>query len=297
MTHSNNRVLLTGGRGFTGFYVGQSLMDAGFEVFQLTLEAVGVSDVCGNLLDKDSLNKAVNEVKPDYVIHLAAIAFVGHASQIDFYAVNVEGTLNLLEAVRQNAPDIKKIILASSANIYGNPPVESVSENVAPAPLNHYAMSKLAMEMLSRTIFNDLPIIYTRPFNYTGVGQSVDFLVPKIVEHFKNKADVIYLGNLDVVREFNDVRAVAQCYTELLLQTTNDGQVVNLCSGQGYKLIDLIQYCQSITGHEIRVEVNPKFVRPNELKVLIGNPSLLRTLAPNVNFMPIEETLNWMLSK
>ena len=294
MTHSNNRVLLTGGRGFTGFYVGQSLMDAGFEVFQLTLEAVGVSDVCGNLLDKDSLNKAVNEVKPDYVIHLAAIAFVGHASQIDFYAVNVEGTLNLLEAVRQNAPDIKKIILASSANIYGNPPVESVSENVAPAPLNHYAMSKLAMEMLSRTIFNDLPIIYTRPFNYTGVGQSVDFLVPKIVEHFKNKADVIYLG---VVREFNDVRAVAQCYTELLLQTTNDGQVVNLCSGQGYKLIDLIQYCQSITGHEIRVEVNPKFVRPNELKVLIGNPSLLRTLAPNVNFMPIEETLNWMLSK
>ena len=296
MTHSNNRVLLTGGRGFTGFYVGQSLMDAGFEVFQLTLEAVGVSDVCGNLLDKDSLNKAVNEVKPDYVIHLAAIAFVGHASQIDFYAVNVEGTLNLLEAVRQNAPDIKKIILASSANIYGNPPVESVSENVAPAPLNHYAMSKLAMEMLSRTIFSDLPIIYTRPFNYTGVGQSVDFLVPKIVEHFKNKADVIYLGNLDVVREFNDVRAVAQCYTELLLQTTNDGQVVNLCSGQGYKLIDLIQYCQSITGHEIRVEVNPKFVRPNELKVLIGNPSLLRTLAPSVNFIPIEETLGWMLS-
>lgn len=297
MTHSNNRVLLTGGRGFTGFYVGQSLMDAGFEVFQLTLEAVGVSDVCGNLLDKDSLNKAVNEVKPDYVIHLAAIAFVGHASQIDFYAVNVEGTLNLLEAVRQNAPNIKKIILASSANIYGNPPVASVSEGIPPAPLNHYAMSKLAMEMLSRTIFSDLPIIYTRPFNYTGVGQSVDFLVPKIVEHFKNKADVIYLGNLDVVREFNDVRAVAQCYTELLLQTTNDGQVVNLCSGQGYKLIDLIQYCQSITGHEIRVEVNPKFVRPNELKVLIGNPSLLRTLAPNVNFMPIEETLNWMLSK
>ena len=297
MTHSNNRVLLTGGRGFTGFYVAQSLMDAGFEVFQLTSEAIGVSDVVGNLLDKESLNRAVNEVKPDYVIHLAAIAFVGHTSQMDFYGVNVEGTLNLLEAVRQNAPDIKKIILASSANIYGNPPVESVSENVAPAPLNHYAMSKLAMEMLSRTIFNDLPIIYTRPFNYTGVGQSVDFLVPKIVEHFKNKADVIYLGNLDVVREFNDVRAVAQCYTELLLQTTNDGQVVNLCSGQGYKLIDLIQYCQSITGHEIRVEVNPKFVRPNELKVLIGNPSLLRTLAPNVNFMPIEETLNWMLSK
>ena len=296
MTHSDNRVLLTGGRGFTGFYVAQSLMDAGFEVFQLTLEAVGVSDVVGNLLDKESLNRAVNEVKPDYVIHLAAIAFVGHTSQIDFYAVNVEGTLNLLEAVRQNAPDIKKIILASSANIYGNPPVESVSENVAPAPLNHYAMSKLAMEMLSRTIFSDLPIIYTRPFNYTGVGQSVDFLVPKIVEHFKNKTDVIYLGNLEVVREFNDVRAIAQCYTQLLLQTTNNVQVVNLCSGQGYKLTDLIQYCQTITGHEIRVEVNPKFVRPNELKVLIGNPSLLRTLAPSVNFIPIEETLGWMLS-
>ena len=296
MTHSDNRVLLTGGRGFTGFYVAQSLMDAGFEVFQLTLEAVGVSDVVGNLLDKESLNRAVNEVKPDYVIHLAAIAFVGHTSQMDFYGVNVEGTLNLLEAVRQNAPDIKKIILASSANIYGNPPVESVSENVAPAPLNHYAMSKLAMEMLSRTIFSDLPIIYTRPFNYTGVGQSVDFLVPKIVEHFKNKADVIYLGNLEVVREFNDVRAIAQCYTQLLLQTTNNVQVVNLCSGQGYKLTDLIQYCQTITGHEIRVEVNPKFVRPNELKVLIGNPSLLRTLAPSVNFIPIEETLGWMLS-
>ena len=92
----------------------------------------------------------------------------------------------VLEAIRNQSPE-KKIILASSANVYGNCIADSIDENIQPQPLNHYAMSKLSMEYISYTYMQDLNIVITRPFNYTGFGQSKDFIIPKLVHHFKNR--------------------------------------------------------------------------------------------------------------
>ena len=287
-------VLLTGSQGFTGRYVREALVKEGFNVVGLVQSNAQANDVEANLLDLASLRKAVAQVRPHFVIHLAAIAFVGHASAEDFYRVNLFGTLNLLEALHAEKAPIEKILLSSSANIYGNPPVSKVAESIPPAPINHYAMSKLAMEHMARTWLDKFPIIFTRPFNYTGVGQEGNFLIPKIVDHFKRRADVIKLGNIDVEREFNDVRMVAQAYSGLL-QHADAGTTFNLCSGIGYRLQDVLDYCSELTGHSITIEVDQNLVRANELRVLIGDPTLLNRQLPQLPSFHLKHTLTWML--
>jgi nucleoside-diphosphate-sugar epimerase len=289
-------VLLTGSRGFTGRYVRVALEQQGFTVMGLVQSDAQANEVAANLSDAASVHAAVAQVMPHYVVHLAAVAYVTHANAEDFYRVNVLGTLNLLDALVAAQAPVVKVLLASSANVYGNPTVAQVAEDVPPAPVNHYAMSKLGMEHMARTYADRLPIVMTRPFNYTGIGQDGGFLIPKIVAHFKQRAPVISLGNLDVMREFNDVRMVAQAYCGLMRHAPA-GALVNLCSGRGYLLSDVLALCAQLTGHELTVEVNPALVRANELKVLIGDAGALNRMLPDLPPYSLKETLQWMLGE
>lgn len=293
----SNIVLLTGGAGFTGYYVKKALVDSGFNVFSLTTRIPSLpNEVQGDLMDIKSLNTVIQKVQPDYVIHLAAIAFVGHANESSFYSTNVIGSINLLNAIYNFRPNIKKIILSSSANIYGNPEENPVSESLTPKPINHYAMSKLSMEILAENMFKDkLPLLMVRPFNYTGKGQSKDFIIPKIVDHFKNKSSKIELGNVDVIREFNDVRDIANLYVSLLMSEKKSG-IFNFCSGTGYGLGSVLEICEKITDHKVDVVINPLFIRKNELKILTGSNDKIREVISNYEFYTLEETLKWMLS-
>ncbi|MDO8828405.1 NAD-dependent epimerase/dehydratase family protein [Methylophaga sp.] len=279
------RVLVTGLDGFTGQYVEKALQNARHEVIGLTAD----------LLDSKAVEFEIADKKPEAVIHLAAIAFVAHGDVDAIYQVNVLGTRNLLLALSKNAPDVNKVLLASSANIYGN--TEGVmNESMLPAPANDYAVSKLAMEYMARLWLPKLPIVITRPFNYTGVGQSDNFLIPKIVSHFRQKTTDIELGNLDVWREFGDVRAVAKAYVKLL-ESAPVGEVFNICSGQLYALRDVIDLCQKITGQQITVKVNPAFVRSNEVKRLCGDGAKLHRVINDWQMPSLEETLGWMLKE
>jgi nucleoside-diphosphate-sugar epimerase len=184
--------------------------------------------------------------------------------------------------------------LASRANVYGNAVGGVLDEETRPNPANDYAVSKLAMEYMAGIWMDRLPIVISRPFNYTGVGQSESFLIPKIVDHFNRRAEVIELGNLDVWRDFNDVRAVADAYRRLI-EVRPAGQIVNVCSGVTHSLREVLSMAEKITGHQIKVQVNPAFVRKNEVRSLCGDPGRLRSLIGSWQTPAFEETLRWML--
>jgi GDP-6-deoxy-D-talose 4-dehydrogenase len=278
------RILVTGADGFTGIYFTKAAQLNLHEVIALK----------ANLNDVAALNAEVMMIKPDAVVHLAGISFVGHDNDEEFYKVNVIGTENLLKAI--DFLDYKpRVLIASSANVYGNPALDLIDESIVPMPVNHYAASKLAMENIVRTWFDKLPIVITRPFNYTGVGQHHNFLVPKIVSHFKRKEKIIELGNLDVSRDFSDVRDVVNAYV-VLIESDLRSVVVNICSGRAIELSQIIEQMNDIAGYNIQVVVNKAFVRENEIKRLFGNNAKLKSLIGEFVNIPIEQTLIDMYS-
>jgi len=292
------RALLTGIDGFTGAYLALELKAAGWEVFGLGMSAShGDGDHYRpmGLDDPVALEAWVRVVRPHAVVHLAGIAFVGHGDADAFYEVNLLGTRHLLQALAALPVRPECVLLASSANVYGNAASGMIDESHPVQPANDYAVSKLAMEWMARLWQDRLPIMIARPFNYTGIGQAEAFLVPKIVAHFRRRADRIELGNLDVWRDFSDVRMVARIYRRLIERPVR-GEVVNVCSGKMHSLREVLAMAERITGHRIEVAVNPAFVRTNEVRALCGSPTRLLTLAGPLDFMPFEDTLRWMLA-
>lgn len=279
------RILVTGLGGFTGHYL------------QAELEAHGhtVVGLACDLTDPDAVAIEVARHQPEAVVHLAAIAFVGHGHANAFYEVNLIGTRNLLAALVEHAPAVRSVLLASSANVYGNRSEGVLGEEATPDPSNDYAVSKLAMEQMARLWLDRLPLFIVRPFNYTGVGQDAKFLIPKVVAHFRERKPVIELGNLEVWREFGDVRAVVDTYRRLLEQCPV-GETLNVSTGQSYSLREVVALSEVITGHRIEIQVNPAFVRANEVRVLTGDNARLRRVIGDGPSHTLEETLRWMLT-
>ncbi|MEJ2632450.1 MAG: GDP-mannose 4,6-dehydratase [Acidihalobacter sp.] len=288
-------VLVTGASGFTGRHLIQALKREGCRVVALGLRAseADVSIQC-DLTDSDAVRKALSTCSPTYVVHLAALSFVAHGDPEAFYRVNVLGTLNLLEAVAGQDASPKKILIASSANVYGQPDQSVLDEQTCPAPVNHYACSKLAMEHMVRTWFERLPIVITRPFNYTGPGQDGRFLVPKIIDHFRRRESQIELGNLDVSRDFSDVSDVVAAYVALLTSPVSSA-TVNICSGVAISLREIVEMAEEMAGYRIDIHVNPAFVRKNEIPSLRGDNALLRKLVGSAPATPLRETIARML--
>lgn len=284
------KILLTGASGFTGQHFARHALASGHEVVALQ----------ASLNERKAIEHEVMTAQPDAVVHLAAISFVGHSDEQAFYAVNIIGTMNLLAALSKLPHVPHRVLLASSANIYGNCEQSPIAEEQAPAPVNHYAMSKLAMEHMAFTYADKLPIVITRPFNYTGPGQALNFVIPKIVDHFSRQASTIELGNLHVEREFNDVGMVCTSYLQLL-QHGLPGQPYNVCSGQPYTLQQVIDTLTQLSGHNLEVKVNPAFVRANEVHRLCGNPARLQSLlirhGQTLHLPTLAETLRDMLAQ
>lgn len=286
------RVLLTGASGFTGHYAAKALRQAGYEVHEWRSAAGHGGAQSVDLLDRAAVAAAVRLARPDYVLHLAAISFVAHGDAAAIYAVNIVGTRNLLEALANLATPPRHVLLASSANVYGEQS-GGIDENAPLRPMNDYAVSKMAMERMAALWMARLPITLVRPFNYTGVGQDVKFLLPKIVSHFQRRADVIELGNIDVWRDFSDVRRVVESYVRLL-ELPGRGEVFNVCSGEERSIREIIAIMEKISGHRIEVRVNPAFVRDNEISHLHGDPSRLQQALGPLRDYSIRDTLTWM---
>ncbi len=279
------KILLTGADGFTGRHF----------IARAELQGHAVGALAADLTDAPALKAEVAGAGADAVVHLGAISFVAHANLRAFYEVNVIGTTNLLDAIAAAPAKPSCVLLASSANIYGNTEASPIAETQPPAPVNHYAMSKLAMEHMARTYADRLPLVFTRPFNYTGVGQAINFVIPKLVDHFARRADSISLGNLHVEREFNDVRMVCDAYLRLLERGTH-GEAYNICTGEPHTLQAVIAHLEALTGHMMEVRQDPAFMRANEVHRLCGDQRKLMAAVGELPQPALAETLRWMLS-
>jgi GDP-6-deoxy-D-talose 4-dehydrogenase len=278
------KLLLTGAQGFTGKHLARAAVTAGFEVMSLQ----------SNICDYPALEREVNAIAPDVVAHLAAMSFVNSSDPNAFYEVNVIGTLNLLKALTRLPVTPQKILITSSAHVYGNCLKSPISETTEPNPINHYGASKLSMEHMARIYLDKLPLFFVRPFNYTGPGQREIFLLPKLVSYFAARKNSIELGNLNVTREFNDVRFVCEAYLRLLSQGL-PGEIYNVCSGNAVSLSAVIELLSQLTQHSLEVKVNSEFVRQNEILKLYGNPEKLMTTVGNIHQTSLQDTLFWML--
>lgn len=298
MSALQGRVLVTGLAGFTGNHLAVALERAGHEVYGTVRsgEGTGPGRHVAELTDRAALLDVIEAVRPQHVIHLAAVSFVAHNKVDDIYQTNIVGTRNLLSALATSsvASTLGTVLLVSSANIYGNAEVALIEESQPPRPANDYAVSKVAMEQMAALWADRLPLTLVRPFNYTGVGQSRQFLIPKIVDAFARRAPTLELGNLDVYRDFSDVRDVVEVYARLLALSPRT--TLNVCSEQVYTLRDILAMTSSISGHSLEIHINPQFVRANEVRVLRGSAARLRDLMPDWNPRPLRDTLAWMLA-
>jgi NAD-dependent epimerase/dehydratase len=280
---SSKRVFITGIEGFTGRYLERYLCALGYEVSGGALRPSAPNHTRLDLLDKDSIKDAFG-AKFDYIIHLAAVSFA-MADPTEIKNANEIGTINLLEAL--GSVKFEKAIFASSASVYGGGDMP-MCENSPLNPQSVYAESKIFME--EQIAKSGLPFIIARPFNYTGTGQSENFLIPKIVRHFKDKAHTIKLGNLTPKREYNDINDVVRIYEQLLKLEAND-EIFNIGSGKAYSIEEILQILHRLSGRDIAVQSDVKFIRANDPALLVCDTAKLQ----NYGIAPCNGDINNLL--
>jgi nucleoside-diphosphate-sugar epimerase len=237
----------------------------------------------------------VEVLKPDYVVHLAAYSSPASKDLCSFYKINTLGTCNLLSALANLGTEApKRVLLSSSANVYGISASGKISEDTRIAPVNHYGCSKASMEFMAQTFMGILNITIARPFNYTGKGQDGRFVIPKVVEAYVNREASLSLGDVTVVREFNDVRDVCSAY-ECLLLANHSRKYVNICSGFGYSITEVMALLAELTNHEVKVTVDPMVLRKSDAKEIIGDPTALLQIGRWKPKNRLRDTLGWML--
>lgn len=293
--HTKRTVLITGLSGFTGEHLAHRLTQAGWRVAGLggRPQKCEFDHLEADLNDTERLTSWIRAVQPTHVIHLAALSHVTSSDALSYYRVNVLGTESLLTALQESEVTVAKIVIASSANIYGNTLLSPITENSEMQPMNHYALSKLAMEVLVKKWFAKFPILVTRPFNYTGPGQSESFVFAKIVAAFARRQTELKLGNLDVSRDLSDVHYVTEVYARLL-ECDGMGTFVNICSGNSVSLLKVIDELEFIAGHRPRIVVDSALVRSDEIKELYGSPDKLYGLIGPLEAPSLHETLRSM---
>ena len=294
------RVLITGASGFIGqFVLKEMLKNEDIDFFAIDTRKIPNISIekleLVSLLDKEKLMEIIKRYKPNIIIHLAAIALVTHDNVGEIYNVNVQGTENLLEVTQEYCDKGTRVILASTAGVYGNQNVDKYREDLSYNPANHYSYSKMITEYISKQYKEDLDIVTIRPFNIIGVGQSEKFLVPKLVEHFADKKEKLSVGNISSFRDYVDVEYCAEVIMELISRKKLDFDILNICSGIPTNGEMIIQLLQEITDFKPEIEISSDFVRKNEVWRMIGDTTRLWEFMNNKKSQSVKDILVKML--
>lgn len=309
------RALVTGVSGFVGGHLAEHLIDSDDLVVGLSesgrwpLELAQVSRQVR--IEKCDLTQAVEaelanliaRKQPEVIYHLAAQANP-QASLGDprgTWTLNLGGALNLLEAVKASGQK-PRVILVGSGVCYGNPGPEHlpVSESCPVRPNNPYAASKAAADLLGiqHYLSHGTDVLIVRPFNHAGPRQSPSYvlsaLARQVAEAEAGGIPRVEVGNLDIVRDFTDVRDVVRAY-RLLAEKGSAGEVYNLGTGQGTRIADALETLRSLARVPIEVHVDPARVRPVDQPLLIADASKLRLATGWEPRVSISRTLADML--
>ena len=294
------RVLITGASGFIGqFVLKEMLKNEDIDFFAIDTRKIPNISIekqeLVSLLDKEKLMEIIKRYKPNIIIHLAAIALVTHDNVGEIYNVNVQGTENLLEVTQEYCDKGTRVILASTAGVYGNQKVEKYKEDLPYNPANNYSYSKMITEYLGKRYKDDLEIVTIRPFNIIGVGQSENFLIPKLVEHFANRKEKLSVGNISSFRDYVDVEYCAEVIMELVLREKIDFDILNICSGIPTSGEMILQLLQEMTSFKPEIEISENFVRKNEVWRMIGDTTRLSKFMNGKKSQSVKDILLKML--
>tara|TARA_B110000238_G_scaffold200771_1_gene252275 strand:- start:2078 stop:2974 length:897 start_codon:yes stop_codon:yes gene_type:complete len=288
----NKRVLITGVTGFTGLHLSAELYAHGYDVSGTSRMSNANPKIHTlDLINSEAIAQVLNLVRPEIIIHMAGVSFVDNNDISAMYGANIIGTRNLLSAAVNLKPPPELVVIPSSSNVYA-PSVEQLNEESSLDPANDYAISKLAVEYVANLLSDRLNIIVTRPFNYTGLGQNSNFLVPKIIAHFQQRKTFINLGNIDVTRDISDVRTVSSIYRLLIGRNPASG-IYNICSGKPVSIKEIIDTASSVYGHQLDIISSQELRRSNDIVYQCGDQTKLRNTIGDFKAYCLEDTLNW----
>jgi len=305
--HSDRqRILITGGTGFVGPHLIRYLKPraAIITVIASNISSDADPDVEYHSLDirdRDLVRSVVHKVCPTSIYHLASISAVdvSWANPRLTYEVNVLGTYNVFEA-GMSMPSPPKILNISTSQVYARS-VGTLTESCLLGPDNPYAATKAMAELLAVQYRKATAggIVTARSFNHSGPGQTPSFFLPSIAKQFAemeagSRPPKLATGNLNVKRDFSDVRDVVRAYC-LLLENGKIGEIYNVCSGVSVCLTDIVQMFQAKTGVKVAIETDPSKNRPNDLVEIRGDPSKLREQTGWHGMISLEQTIEDLL--
>jgi GDP-4-dehydro-6-deoxy-D-mannose reductase len=301
------RSLITGTCGFVGPYLAELLLSKGHEVLGTAKKKSSSANqypICeGDLLNREFVENLVSDFNPQAVYHLAGLSFLPTAEK-DFslaLRANVEITYNLLSVLSQHSRRTQtpiKVILASTSEVYGK--VNSldlpVKECFLPKPLSNYGISKLMMEQLLNRFQSELiSIVVARPFNHIGAGQSPQFVTASFASQLaqiklKKRPPQIKVGNLEVYRDFTDVRDTVKAYLKIMESKCSG--TYNISSGCATKIGTILTELQDIAETEVEILIHPEKARPSENPIFYGSHERLNCDTGWLPTITLRETLN-----
>ena len=293
------RALITGISGFVGRHLRDELIREGWDVFGFDTRPAGENVFVGNLSDRAALTRAVADCQPDAVFHLAGI--IKSQDLQAYYASNLFGTLNLLDAVLQMEKQ-PKVVLASSSAVYGlTRSARSITERSPLRPVTEYAVSKVAQETAALRYHYAfwLDVVIARMFNLLGPGQSPDLACSSFARQIAlaeiSEQNEIVTGNLDAKRDFVDVRDAARAFA-LLAEKGEAGQIYNVCSGNAVSIQQCLSEMMLRSKKQLSARVDPARVQKNDVPVQVGSFQKVQKAAGWNPRIPLHESLADLLN-
>ncbi len=313
MDITKKRVLVTGGDGFIGSHLVETLLQHGCRVRTLAqynsfnflghLEDVGKAEnleiVTGSICDPDCCEALCKDV--DTVFHLAALIAIPYSYRApeSYLDTNIRGTLNICRAAQQ--AQVKRILVTSTSEVYGSALYVPIDEKHPLQPQSPYSASKIGADAMAMSFYYSfgLPLTVVRPFNTYGPRQSARAIIPTIISQIAAGAEEIMVGDLSPTRDFNYVLDICAGFIALAECDRAVGETVNICTGREISMEKLFFTIRELMGSEVHFKIDPARLRPekSEVKRLLGDN---RKLTELTNFQPkyslecgLQQTIDW----